>query len=47
MRALLVEVAIPLPAPGGCAEAGGEEFRIIDVEHLLEILRMGQPGAMR
>lgn len=39
VRGLLIQAAIPLPAPGGCAEAGGEDFRIIDAAHLHELLR--------
>ncbi|CAM9536402.1 unnamed protein product [Pylaiella littoralis] len=39
VRGLLIQAAIPLPAPGGCAEAGGEDFRIIDTAYLHELLR--------
>eukprot|EP00903_Cladosiphon_okamuranus_P015217 g14064.t2 len=54
VRGLLIQAAIPLPPPGGCAEAGGEDFRIIDVEYLHDLLRMemsskglaGEDGAL-
>ena len=34
VRGLLVQAATPLPSPGGCAEAGGQDFRIIDLGYL-------------
>lgn len=39
VRGLLIQAAIPLPAPGGCAEAGGEDYRIIDPAYLQVLLR--------
>lgn len=55
VRGLLIQAAIPLPPPGGCAEAGGEDFRVIDVEYLHDLLRLemssrglaGEGGALR
>ncbi|CAM9255832.1 unnamed protein product [Scytosiphon promiscuus] len=39
VRGLLIQAAMPLPAPGGCAEAGGEDYRIIDPAYLQLLLR--------
>ncbi|CAM9538956.1 unnamed protein product [Ascophyllum nodosum] len=40
VRGLLVQAATPLPSPGGCAEAGGQDFRIIDLGYLQELIEV-------
>lgn len=34
VQGLLASSGIPLPEPGGSAEAGGQGFRVMDLDHL-------------
>lgn len=31
VKDMMIQSAIPLPPPGGCVDAGGQDFRLIDV----------------